>query len=94
MNLYSIDIRIYGTAYIKAETASEAQLIANRLEKQDLIFEDDAVTLGDIKVTGLPYDHPDLPDVSLSPCFSIWGPEFDAEVELSEEDIGGNHGME
>lgn len=61
--LFRADVVIYGTAYVKAETAEEARRIAReRLSNQGLELNDTEF------VSGLRFDDPNLPDVSLSPA--------------------------
>jgi hypothetical protein len=94
MNVYSIDIKICATAYIKAKSEEEALEFAKREFHSDCGMElpDDLHWL-EVPITGMSYDHPDLPDVSLSPAMSFHGP-FDGDkaiIELVEEDVpGGN----
>jgi hypothetical protein len=86
MNVYSIDVRVYATAYIKADSAEEAQQIAEGLKDnclQDLEgFGDDG-----LEISGASYH--ELPaDVTLSPAMSIHGPDEGDTVELVEEKVG------
>lgn len=84
MNLYSIDVRLYATAYIKAETEAEAQAIANNLATT-IEFSDRAQEVGDgIEVTGESFNF-DMPDVTLSPAMTLVGPDEGDKVTLAEE---------
>lgn len=76
MNLYQIDVRIVATAYIRAKSAKEARQIANdEFKDTTLTLSDDGAEVDEgPEVCGLPFDHPDLPDVSLSPCMTLAGP--------------------
>lgn len=65
MNVYSMDIRIVGTAYVKAENEREARRKVRELRLSGLEVG------GDEMISGRPYDHPDLPEVSLSPAMTI-----------------------
>lgn len=61
--LFHADVVIYGTAYVKAETAEEAARIAReKLSQQEVPLEE-----VDDFIVGLRFDDPRLPDVSLSP---------------------------
>lgn len=84
MNLYRIDIKICGTAYIKAHTAEEAKAKCNEHFKctgMELIVDND-------KISGKRYDDPKLPEVSMSPAISFYGP-WSPKItpELMEEDL-------
>jgi hypothetical protein len=86
MNVYSIDVRIVATAYIKAESEAEAkQIAAAQLAGSQLCLPDRvSQPEGCVEIFGLEYSHPDMPAVSLSPAMSVDGPA-DAEPELVEE---------
>lgn len=75
MNLYSIPMTVYATAYIRAETPEAAMEIAEGLT--DLSIEE-------VEVSGLQFDDPDLPDISFSPAMTIGEPEHGIEPELAE----------
>lgn len=69
MNTYSIDVKLYGTAYIKADSAEEALKLAQELTHTDLEVlcdRDDLVIDGDL---------PEGVNVSLCPMFTIHGPD-------------------
>lgn len=83
MKLYSIDVRIYGTAYIKAESAEKALEIAKKMKHQALEVTDAGES--DIEISGLRFDNPNLPDVSLSPAMSIHGPDEDDFPEEADD---------
>jgi hypothetical protein len=76
MNTYSIDVKLYGTAYIKADSAEEALKLAQELthhEFEVLMDEGDLVyAAGDPSLLHLDED---APTVSLSPIFTIHGPD-------------------
>ncbi|TAJ97169.1 MAG: hypothetical protein EPO10_29690 [Reyranella sp.] len=82
--VYSVDIKVYATAYIKAESAEEALSIARGL-KDGTLAADKAAYWSDVEISDRQLDDPDLPDVSLSPAMSIHGPDDDA-VAYSDED--------
>lgn len=77
--LYSVDIKIIGTAYIKAGSAKQAREMARNLKMEGLEVS------GDPLISGLEYSHPDLPEISLSPAMTLYGPT--GGVELVEGDI-------
>jgi hypothetical protein len=81
MNVYSIDVRVYATAYIKANSAEEALEIAKGL-KDSALEVDDAGS--DVEISGAMLDDPDLPDVSLSPAMTVVGPDDGDEPSLAE----------
>jgi len=82
MNLYSIDVRVYATAYIRAGSEEAALAIAKGLK--DSALELNEQWGGDMVITGLTFDNPDLPDVSLSPSMTIIGPADDAQAILAD----------
>jgi hypothetical protein len=62
MTVYGVEIEVAATLYIKATSKAQAHAIAERLCGQSTEA---------IPVSGLQYDDPDLPDVSLSPAATI-----------------------
>lgn len=64
--VFRMDVVIAGTAYVKAHDALEAWRRV-RDECQAAID----LESRDIEVSDLPYDHAELPDVSLSPCATV-----------------------
>jgi hypothetical protein len=84
MPLYSIDVRIYGTAYIRADNAAEAQAAADGLK--GCCFEFPQGYIGDdVEISGRQYDDPDLPDLSLSPAMTCHGPDEGATVDVADD---------
>lgn len=73
--VYSVDIKIVGTLYVKAGSAQEALVIADRLRQESIELPDGWFGSSELQVSGKMLDDPDLPDVSLSPALSIHGPE-------------------
>ena len=95
MNVYSIDVKIVATAYIKAKDEEEARRIfADNFAADcggELPTSDGSDTCCNIDVTGRSYDDPELPDASLSPAITFYG-AWDAddgniELDLVEEDV-------
>ena len=68
--LYSVDVRVFATAYIRAESVEEAKAKAlEGLDGQQIYL-----ATGDeqaVPVSGERYDSPDLPEVSLSPVATL-----------------------
>lgn len=71
MNLYSIDIQIVATAYIKAESPEEALTIAH--SQLNTTMELNENRNGEIPIDGSDFKHLE-PTVSLSPAISLNGP--------------------
>lgn len=74
--IFQVDVAICATAYIRAENAEAAAKIAN--EAFDFPHEDASINgrnnyFGDVPVSGLKFDDPALPDISLSPAMSFYG---------------------
>jgi hypothetical protein len=69
MPVYSIDLKVAATAYVKADTKEQA--IAALKEE---ISERYGTDLSDFETSGLPFDSADLPDISLSSAMTVWGP--------------------
>jgi hypothetical protein len=69
--LWRRDMMICGTVYIKADTAAEAERIAQAMK--DTSMEISEVN-GDHEVSGLQFDNPALPDVSFTPPCNIIRP--------------------
>lgn len=89
MNLYSIDIKICATAYIRAKTAAEAKRIAEAMAFDGLELREDEYQ--DPPICGKGFDDPALPDVSLSPAMTIHG-RWGSKPELVAEDVPAHEG--
>lgn len=77
MKLYSVDVKIYATAYIMADTEDEAREISKDMKYDCLEVEG---LNGDIEISGK--DFASLEDsVSLSPAMTVHGPDDDASFE-------------
>jgi len=70
--IYSIDVIIYATAYIRADSPEEALEEAKANKNSDF---------DDFEICGLSLDDPDLPDFSLSPAMTYYGPGPDDFAE-------------
>jgi len=81
MKLFSIDVQIYGTMYVKAESMEEAKkIVASRRESQEIRLADsDQWTVNDEQY------HRDMPTFSLSPSATYLGPQWDDELEEVED---------
>lgn len=71
MNLYRIDVRIYGTAYIRAADADEAKRAAQALDGAAIYI--NSADMEDAEITG--EDYSELPEISLSPAMTVKGPD-------------------
>lgn len=71
MKVYSVDIRVTATAYIKADSRIEALSKAKGLHGDCLNVKNP--TESEVDISALRFDNPDLPDISLSPVMTIWG---------------------
>lgn len=71
MHVYSVEMRLCGTAYIKAASEKEAMQKAWALYgKSPTILDHD----GGVPISGAHYADPSLPEVSLSPAMTIHEP--------------------
>ena len=82
MPIYSIDIKIYATAYIRADNEKQAAERAASLENLILQVRDVG---SEVAISGRDFTDPALPDLSISPAMTIVGPEDDDEPELLED---------
>jgi hypothetical protein len=80
--IYSIDVQVWATAYIRADTPEEAMEIARGL-KDDELTVDGAFDSG--VVTGEGFSR-DMFDISLSPVMTIAGPSGDSEPDEVHDD--------
>ena len=75
MRLYSIDLQIAGTLYIRASNLEEAKrLLAESINTKGGTYLEVEDVSSDIEISNLDLDDEDLPDVSLSPVMVVWGP--------------------
>jgi hypothetical protein len=91
LNLYSVDIKLCATAYIKAESEEEAMQIAKQTYGEAGEGVDGAeLPTGEgmnIIVDGTRFG-PDMPEVSISPAVAFYGPWSEkTHAELVENDI-------
>lgn len=66
--VYSIQFEVAATAYIRADNAADAKQIALKLQGLGLEVKDAG---GDVEISGLAFDDPALPAVSLSPAMTM-----------------------
>ena len=79
MNLYRVDVKIVGTAYIKAASETEAhKLLRDRATEVGLEVED---VNSDVPISERMLDDPELPEISLSPAMTLYGLNEGAELE-------------
>ena len=67
--IYSCELMVAATLYIRAESLEEAEKIASTMGGQWL--SSDPRDPSDIPVSGLRFDDPDLPPISLSPAMTL-----------------------
>jgi CO/xanthine dehydrogenase FAD-binding subunit len=78
MKIYSVPFVVYATAYVKANSIEEAVEKADALKDQELLANGNEFWHKEI-------DHPDLPDVTLSPAMTI-GDMDEVGIELQFEE--------
>jgi hypothetical protein len=77
MKLYRMDVRTYATVYVRAPSEREALVLAT-----ETINGENIEVSGDWLISDLPFDHEDLPVVSLSPALTL-----DSVLEESIEEV-------
>lgn len=78
--LYRIDVRIYGTAYIRASSSEDALRVARSMG--DTAIHIHCASSDGVEISGADYAH--VPDVSLSPAMTIKGPDDGETPEPAE----------
>lgn len=68
MKLFSIDLKVAATAYVRAENKEQA-IAALKAE-----LARSGTDLVEFEISGLSFDNPELPTISLSPAMTVWGP--------------------
>lgn len=71
--VYSVEVMICATAYIRAGSAAEAAQIANENFRENTDASTNASFFGDVEVSDARFDSEELPDVSLSPAMTFMG---------------------
>ena len=79
--LYSVDIRIAATAYIKADSPADALRIARSMHGDCLNVADPNAS--EVPISAASFDDPALPDVSVAPVMTIYEPS--PHVELAAD---------
>lgn len=72
--LWRIDVAIVGTAYVRARTRTEAVYKATEHLHDTALEVSGSTDDSEVEISGLHLSHPDLPEVSLSPAFTVRGP--------------------
>lgn len=86
LNLYSIDIRVCATLYIKAESEEEARRLANEQAGLGILVPDDTMNQeSGPDFSGEDFDSTRLPTISLSPAMTLNGPY--KHVDLKAENV-------
>ncbi|MCK0441216.1 hypothetical protein MUG78_17595 [Gordonia alkaliphila] len=80
--LYSADIVVAATAYVKARSESEARQILVDATKDYTVINAEGADCEEIPITGSQFDDPDLPVVSMSPIMTVQGTTLKTPVEL------------
>lgn len=81
--VYSIEVSIAATAYVRADSEEEARAKAKELGGTGLELPE--YTDG-VEISGRSFDDPDLPEVSLSPSMTIVEINHEDECELVHDD--------
>lgn len=84
MNVYSIDVKLCATAYIRADTEDEARKIFDREFGPGRFGE---LPTDDDPVSGKQFDDPLLPEASLSSAVTFYGAWDTDHAELVEENL-------
>ncbi len=82
MKLYRVEVEIAGSMYIKAESEEKAQTIAREQHGKGIYLYKGMDT--EIKVSGLLFQDPNLPDISLSPCMTLIRSYNEGEMEEAD----------
>lgn len=77
MPVFSADVAIAATAYVRADTPEEAQRLFQAHFSGGCEV---SLDTHDENVSGLPFDNKNLPQVSLSPAATLW-PAGNVETE-------------
>lgn len=88
--VFSVEVLVVATAYIRAASAEEAAAIAQEEFAHPVEASVIAgVALGDIATSGLPYTAAGLPRVSLSPAMTFGGPapQYVGVAKFTPEDV-------
>lgn len=74
MPVWSIDVKITGTAYVRANSAREARRkLPDQFDGEPYLgLEMREGGAGDFEISGADFDDPTLPELSLSPAMTVW----------------------
>lgn len=91
MNVYSMEMWLAATIYVKAKNARQAKKLAKAWAEDTYEFSADEVQISDKS-----FSNPDLPEVSLSPAMTGWGfvGGKRATPALAEENVPDGEGEE
>ncbi len=83
MPIYSKEIDIVATAYIRADSPEQAmQMLKDGLKDSSLLLEEGYC--GDVIINGMDFDDPFLPSLSLSPAMTVQDIVHQSEQDLPE----------
>jgi hypothetical protein len=86
MNIYSTDIAIYATVYVRAKDEIDAKTLIRSLDGEFLTMPQAEVGMDIEMEISAAMIGPDLPDMSLSPAMTIHVEENDiASIQLADE---------
>lgn len=93
LNLYSIDVMICGTFYVKASTPEEALEKARKMSGGGIIVPDDTCNeASEPDFCGREFDDPLLPNISISPAMTIHDP-IEANIDCVGVDVPAYEGI-
>ena len=81
-SLYQVDIHVTATAYIRADSRLDALTKAKALHGDCLNVAEPAES--EVAISDLPFNHPALPEVSLSPVMTVWSAN-PATIQIAED---------
>jgi hypothetical protein len=92
MAVWNLDLKVYATAYVTADTAEEALAklrkhfqMADGTPLETLDLEVGEGEAQDFEISGTSFDDPDLPEICLSPAMTVYAPEPNAEMQFVDE---------
>jgi len=81
MPVYSIDLKVAATAYVRADTKEQAIAAL-----KDEICYPRGSEIFDLQISDARLDSADLPNISLSPAMTVWGPWGSwSDMDLADE---------
>jgi hypothetical protein len=93
MPIFSRDLKLCATAYIRAADEEEAARIFAATFGEGNTADLPTGDAGDFEVSGDSYDDPDLPDVSISPAVTTYGAfDEDSPLMFVEDDPADDEG--